>query len=270
MRGRQTKNKQKSVNPASPRAVQPSRANVTDARGPKPTSGALRVLCVDDHDVLIEGLQARFEVDGGIKIVGRLPSAAKLESEVARLQPDMVVMDIEMPGPDAFESTDRMRRRHPKVPVIVLSAHIRDAFISASFRSGMSGYFSKSDDLRDIIRGIYEIARSRKGTFLLGPKVRERCRPPDIDHASGQRAANADSAGLLSDAPTTRMNSLTARQVEVLRMIGKGLTRAQIASEISRSTKTVDAHQHRLMLKLGFETRADLMRFAIREGLAQA
>jgi DNA-binding NarL/FixJ family response regulator len=66
------------------------------------------------------------------------------------------------------------------------------------------------------------------------------------------------------------MSTLTARQVEVLRMIGKGMTRVQIAKEISRSPKTVDAHQHRLMLRLGVDTRADLMRLAIREGLAQA
>lgn len=270
---RSGRKKSSPIVPAEPpsRAARITKSNLTedDAPSRRPSRG-LRVLCVDDHDVLIEGLKARFDVDGGIEIVGRLPSAAKLEDEVSRLRPDVVIMDIEMPGPDAFETSDRMRRRHPEVPVLVLSAHIRDSFIAASYRAGMSGYFAKSDDLRDIIRGIYEVAKNRPGSFLLGPRVSERCRPLHLD-ASGNSATSAPPAALaINDEPHTLMSSLTARQVEVLRMIGKGMTRNQIAKEISRSPKTVDAHQHRLMLRLGVDTRADLMRMAIREGLAQA
>jgi DNA-binding NarL/FixJ family response regulator len=259
--------------PAEPssRTARVTRSTVADvdASSHRPSRG-LRVLCVDDHDVLIEGLKARFDVDGGIEIVGRLPSAAKLEAEVSRLRPDVVIMDIEMPGPDAFETSDRMRRRHPDVPVLVLSAHIRDSFISASYRAGMSGYFAKSDDLRDIIRGIYEVAKNRPGSFLLGPRVAASCRSPQMGAASNAAGSAPPAALAINDEPHTLMSTLTARQVEVLRMIGKGMTRVQIAKEISRSPKTVDAHQHRLMLRLGVDTRADLMRLAIREGLAQA
>jgi two-component system nitrate/nitrite response regulator NarL len=234
-------------------------------------TGVLRVLCVDDHVVLVEGLRAFFKIEGSIEIVGRLSSAARLLEEVDHLLPDVVILDIEMPGPDAFEMTDRMRRRHPEVRVVVLSAHIRDAFISSSFRAGVSGYFAKSDDLEDIARGIKEVARSGRGAFVLGPKVRERCRPL-IEGSTRSKIAHGatDESPVDAAAPKTLLDTLTPREEEILRLIGKGLSRTQIASELCRSAKTVDAHQSRMMKKLGIEARADLMRFAIREGLAQA
>ena len=150
---------------------------------------AIRVLCVDDHAVLVEGLKARFAVEGGLEVVGHLDSAARLAEEVERLRPDVVLLDVEMPGPDAFEMADRTKRRHPAVQIVVLSAHIRDAFISASFRAGVSGYFAKSDELKDIVRGIHDVASNPKGSFLLGPKVSERCRPASIGGLTQGRRA---------------------------------------------------------------------------------
>lgn len=228
-----------------------------------PASHAVRVLCVDDHAVLVEGLRAQFAIDGGIEVVGRLATAARLCDEVERLRPDAVLLDIEMPGPDAFETADRLKRSHPEVRIIVLSAHIRDAFISASFSSGICAYFAKSDELEDIVGGIHEVMRDRHGSFLLGPKVRERCRPAAV----GSHPRSALETG---SAPLTLLASLTSREAEILRLIGKGLSRVQIASQLCRSAKTIDGHQKRMMKKLGIGARADLVRFAIREGLAEA
>lgn len=238
--------------------------------GPGPR--IVRVLCVDDHVVLVEGLKARFAIEGGIEVIGRLPTAERLAEEVERLRPDVVILDIEMPGPDAFEMTDRMKRKHPEVRVLVLSAHIRDAFISASFRAGVSAYFAKSDELADIVRGIYEVVHSSTPSFVLGPKVRERCRPAGTSAPSGSglgRRRRRES-GLSAEAPASLLGSLTPRETEILRLIGWGLARTQIASQLCRSAKTIDAHQGRMMKKLGITARNDLMRFAIREGLAQA
>lgn len=258
----------------APRARRTGRAEVAPAgAGPAPVapdSRAIRVLCVDDHAVLVEGLKARFEVDGGIEIVGRLATAARLEEEVQRLRPDVVILDIEMPGPDAFEMTDRMRRKHPGIRVIVLSAHIRDAFISASFRAGVCAYFAKADELEDIVRGIHEVTRSTSGSFLLGPRVRERCRPLPEGKGAGDAGARGSTSVMRTGAPMTLLESLTPREQEILRLIGKGLSRTRIATQLCRSAKTIDAHQGRMMKKLGIAARADLMRFAIREGLAQA
>jgi DNA-binding NarL/FixJ family response regulator len=237
---------------------------------PVPHDQTLRLLCVDDHAVLVEGLAARFAIERGLELVGRLATAARLEEEVDRLKPHVVILDIEMPGPDAFEMADRLTHRHSDTRVMVLSAHVRDAFITAAFRAGVAAYFSKADDLDDIVRGIYEVARSQPSSFLLGPKVRERCRPAAFSDQLTPIVTQDPRFDRSAGVPSTKLSSLTARESEILRFIGKGLSRIQIGSELCRSAKTVDAHQARMMKKMGISTRADLMRFAIREGLAEA
>lgn len=228
--------------------------------------GGIRVLCVDDHAVLIEGLRAQFAIQGRIRIVGSLDSAANLLEETARLNPDVVLLDIEMPGPDVFEMADRLRHQHPRVRFIFLSAHIRDGCLAAAYKCGAWGYFAKGDDLEDIVAGVGEVARSADGTFVMGPKVRERCRPAPHGPAAGARRARAG-----DDArPATPLASLSPREVEILRLIGKGLSRTQIARELSRSAKTIDGHQERMMKKLKLPSRVELVRFAIREGFAEA
>lgn len=252
--------------PATPaRATPASRAAppVADA-----DTAGIRVLCVDDHAVLVEGLRAQFAIENRIRVVGRLPSPERLLEEVARLRPDVVLLDIEMPGPDVFEMADRMRRMHPTLRFVFLSAHVRDGCLAAAYKCGAWGYFAKSDELDDIVAGITELARSSAGTFVMGPKVRQRC-------AAGSPAPTSRPAPLGTrpkedHRPPPPLESLSSREIEVLRLIGKGLSRVEIARELSRSAKTIDGHQERLMKKLGIDTRADLMRFAIREGLAQA
>ncbi|MFA6044689.1 MAG: response regulator transcription factor [Phycisphaerales bacterium] len=227
---------------------------------------------MDDHAVLVEGLKAQFAIQGKLVVVGRLATAAKLVEESLRLRPDVVLLDIEMPGPDAFEIADRLKRICPSVCVLVLSAHIRDAFITAAFAAGIRGYFAKSEELNDIVSGIREAMRYGEGSFVLGPKVRERCRPPA--RAQGaikpKRGTPADIDVHRTGVPMTLLESLTTREADVLRLIGRGLSRQQIAKQLSRSAKTIDGHQERMMKKLGVGSRADLMRFAIREGLAEA
>ncbi len=235
-------------------------------------SHAIGVLCVDDHAVLVEGLRAQFAIDKTIEVLGRLATAAKLEEEVQRLRPAVVLLDVEMPGPDAFEMARRLKHSHPMVRIIVLSAHIRDAIISASFTAGISGYFAKSDELEDIVAGIHEVMRAKQGSFVLGPKVRELCKPlakRTTVRRPGAGAADAGEGGSAS-APVTLLATLTPCEAEVLRLIGKGLPRDEIAAQLCRSVKTVDGHQDRIRKKLGISARADLMRLAIREGLASA
>ena len=236
------------------------------AEGATPASSdadaGVRVLCVDDHAVLVEGLKAKFAIDGSIRVIGWLPSAEKLLEEVARIKPDIVLLDIEMPGPDVFETADRMRRMHPKLRFVFLSAHIRDGYLAAAYKCGAWGYFAKGDELDDIVAGIKELARSAGGTFVMGPKVRQRC---GVARQGSARAATREEAR-----PATGLDALSSREIEVLRLIGKGLSRVEIAKELSRSAKTIDGHQERMLKKLGMESRAELMRFAIREGFAEA
>ncbi|MGE3108950.1 MAG: response regulator [Vicinamibacterales bacterium] len=237
-------------------APQPALSRVTDGAG-------IRVLCVDDHAVLVEGLRAKFAVEDRIRIVGSLATAERLLEETERLQPDIILLDIEMPGPDVFEMADRLRHVHPRLRFVFLSAHIRDGYLAAAYKCGAWGYFAKGDELDDIVAGIGEVARSTAGTFVMGPKVRARCRPVTMGVA--RRPRGSTDAGL-----STPLASLSSREVEILRLIGKGLSRVQIADELSRSPKTIDRHQDRMLKKLGVASRADLIRLAIREGFAEA
>ena len=239
------------------------RATVMGGRepeAPESLDGAVRVLCVDDHEVLVEGLRAKFAIEGRIRIVGRLGSSERLLEEVERLKPDVVILDVEMPGPDVFEMAGRLRRAFSGLRFVFLSAHVREGYLASAYKCGAWGYFSKGDELDDIEAGIRELAGSSGGTFVLGPKVRERC------GATRTGRAGAEKGG----APGSRLDMLSAREVEILRLIGKGLSRVEIASELSRSVKTIDGHQERIMRKLGIQVRAELMRFAIREGFAEA
>src|SRR5687768_9023504 len=130
-----------------------------------------RILCVDDHDFLYEGLKARLAMEKDLEVIGRLPSADTLLPACRRESPDVVLLDIEMPGTDPFEAAEDVRQQCPDTKVIFLSAYVRDHYISAAYKAGAWGYFSKSDDAADIIAGIRRVAR---GEFVLGPKVQER------------------------------------------------------------------------------------------------
>jgi DNA-binding NarL/FixJ family response regulator len=248
--------------PRSDKAARPATGASPAAVAGNDAGAGVRVLCVDDHAVLIEGLKAQFAIDARIRVVGRLASAERLLEEVDRLRPDVVLLDIEMPGPDVFERADRLRHRHPHLRFVFLSAHIRDGYLAAAYKCGAWGYFAKGDELEDIAAGILEVARSSGGTFVMGPKVRQRCAPAA---SPASRARPAD-----DERPATPLDTLTPREIEVLRLIGKGLSRSEIATELSRSAKTVDGHQERLMKKLRIDSRAELVRFAIREGFAEA
>lgn len=238
-----------------------------------PSSGqAIRVLCVEDHDLVVEGLRVLFETDGGLQVVGSLSNAAGLVAEVQRLRPHIVLLDIELPGPDAFEMADRLRRAYPDVRIIVLSAYARESFVTAAFDAGACAYFTKSDDVAELVSGIRQVVRSPGGAFVLGPTLRQHFRVPASASSRRQRAGQSapPHSGSASDPVVTLMGSLTARELEILRLIGKGLGRTQIAAQLSRSVKTIDGHQGRMMRKLKITARADLIRLAIREGIAQA
>jgi DNA-binding NarL/FixJ family response regulator len=232
----------------------------------RPKAIVARVLCVDDHAVLVEGLKAQFAIDGEIECVGYLPSAANLLDESSRLKPNVILLDIEMPGPDVFEMADRLRHMRPDTRFIFLRAHVRDGYLAAAYKCGAWGYFAKGDNLEDIVAGVKEVARCNEGVFVMGPKVKQRCQPakPAAFGSRPKKKSSADSR------PKTTLESLTPREIEVLRLIGKGRSRNEIAKELSRSAKTIDGHQERIMKKLDVDSRAELMRFAIREGLAEA
>jgi NarL family two-component system response regulator LiaR len=234
----------------------------------------IRVLSVDDHALLVEGLRTQFEVEGDLEIVGSLSDADQLLPRVDEFRPDVVTLDIEMPGTDVFEVADQLRHLRPDLPFIFLSAFVRDGYLSAAIRTGAAGYCSKSDEPEEIAEAVRQAVQP-EAAFVMSTRVRERVaarggvggfRPG----AGTPMRRNGSTASAPEIEIVTRLDRLTDREIEVLRLIGKGLSRCEIASELHRSPKTIDGHQERLLKKTGLGSRTELMRFAIREGLAEA
>lgn len=215
----------------------------------------LRVLCVDDHAFLIEGLRARFALEPDLLLAGHRHSAVGLVDAVKDAQADIVLLDIEMEGPDPFEAIEDLGRTMPDVRVILLSAYVRDSYIDSAVKAGAWGYLSKRDEPGAIIDAI---RRAGRGEFAFSDEVLQRC---------GLEPGFVGSIN--SHKPNSRLGLLTPRELQILRMIGRGLPRNEIAKAIHRSPKTVDAHRASIMDKLGLHDRVELARFAIREGLVE-
>ncbi|MEY4942142.1 MAG: Transcriptional regulatory protein LiaR [Planctomycetota bacterium] len=226
----------------------------------------IRLICVDDHALLLEGIKVQISLDPEIEFVAGLPTANDLLNEVARLSPDVITLDVEMPGLDIFEVVNQMRAKFPKVRFALLTAHVRESLLAAAYRANASGYFAKGDDLSEIVAGIKRVARSTAGTFVMTSRVQAQCAAQGMPRRNGKSRR----VSTVSVVPGTLIDRLTAREIEVLRMIGSGRSRVEIAQLLSRSPKTIDGHQERIMKKLGIDSRASLIRFAIREGVAQA
>jgi DNA-binding NarL/FixJ family response regulator len=209
----------------------------------------IRVLCVDDHELLSEGLAGRMAIEKDLECVGRLTTADTLVEEAQRLQPNVVLLDLEMPGRDPLESITDLRKSCPNTRVIILTAYLRDHLLDQAVQRGASGYFMKTDPPNEILDGIRHVA---KGEMAFGSGVQERL----------------DIIGSGSSAVSSRLQSLTPREMEVLRLIGLGLSRADIARRLYRSLKTIDAHHTSIMRKLDIHDRAELTRYVIQEGLA--
>lgn len=218
------------------------------------TRERIRVLCVDDHAFLAEGMKARLALEEDLAFVGWIETAEPLIDEARSTRADVVLLDVEMPGPDPFEVLANLRRQLPEVRTIILSAHVRDGYIDAAVRAGAWGYLSKSDDPDTVVEAIRRVA---EGQFAFGQAVLSR-----LDSAE---AAESGRAGL-----TSRLHRLTPRELQVLRMIGKGMSRIEIARDMHRSPKTIDNHRSAIMAKLEIRDRVELARYAIREGLTEA
>lgn len=212
----------------------------------------INVLCVDDHELLIEGLAARMSVEPDIAYVGRLPDAESVVERARELHANVILLDIDMPGVSPLDRLIDLRSALPGVKVVILSAHIRDHYIDTALSRGAAGYFWKGDKPTAIIDGI---RRAASGRLAVSDEVAERLRSTRSNTAGDGRS---------------RLSLLSPRELEVLRLVGRGMSRADIARAFCRSMKTIDSQHTSIMKKLDIHDRAELTRFAIAEGLVEA
>lgn len=210
----------------------------------------LRVLVADDHALVRAGIKMLIDSQPDMKVIGEAGDGEEAWRQARTLSPDIVVMDVSMPQLNGAQATERIKEICPHVKVLALSAYQDEAHIRQLLASGALGYVLKKAIAEELTMAIRTIAR---GGVHLDPSI-----------------AGKVVGGYVN--PTTVENgdaSLSAREKEVLMLIAYGHANREIAQKLHLSVKTVEGHKARLMSKLDFQTRADLVRYALRQGWLQ-
>jgi len=199
-------------------------------------------------------LSSRLASEPDITIVGHVDRADEVEAFVEEHRPDIVLMDIDMPGMNSFDAARRIAEHESGTRVVFLSAFFHDRYIEQALAVRAFGYLTQSERPRNVINAVREVASG--GTYF-SREVRERL-VVDQGHVR------------LGETTRTRGSTMTPRELEVLRYIARGLSKKEMAKVMKISVKTVENHSGSLMKKLDIHDRVELARFAIREGLAEA
>ncbi len=208
-----------------------------------------KVLLVDDHKIVREGLRALLEEESDIEVVGEAGDGREAIDLVSERRPEVVVMDISMPGMDGVEATRRIRKMNPRVKVVALSIHAEKQFVAGMLRAGASGYLVKTEAAGDLVEAIRTVLA---GGQYVSPQLVD----PNVENYMQQLIDEGEQP------------ILTPREREVLRLIAEGKTNRQIADELYVSEKTVGNHRQHIMDKLDLHNTADLTRYAIKEGIS--
>jgi two-component system, NarL family, response regulator NreC len=208
-----------------------------------------RILLVDDHAMFRAGIKALLEAEGRLQVVGEASSGDEAVDRVRELKPDVVVMDLSMPGSNGLEATRRIAALELDTKVLVLTVHAEEEYLVPVVEAGASGYLTKTSADTDLIEAIRVVAR---GEVYLPPKATtlllQRYKASEAD----------DTAGL---------HDLSTREQEVLALTAEGYSSREIGKKLFISPKTVDTYRSRIMDKLGLNHRSELVRFALRVGL---
>lgn len=211
----------------------------------------IRVLIADDHKIVRSGLEMLVNEQEDMTVIGTAADGEEAFGKTIKLKPDVVIMDLNMPdGKNGLIATKRLKEKLPKIKILVLTMHDDKRYIFRMLQAGASGYLLKSAEDLDLIHAIRSVYN---GEAYLYPKATKLLIEEYMDKAS-----NGDKRG---------MNLLTSREQEVLSFIAKGFTNKEIAEKLFVSVKTVEAHKAKIMDKLELRTRADLVQFALKQGL---
>lgn len=214
----------------------------------------IRVIVADDQAAVREGLVTLLDLDPQITVVAEAADGKQALSSVATTDPDVVLMDLHMPVMDGIEATARIAADHPRTKVVVLTTYADDASIYGALQAGALGYLTKDSGREDIVRAVVAAAA---GQAVLDGEVQRRL----------VSAASTARPNPLPQAAVPLPDSLTTREVEVLRLIAAGRSNTQIAGELFVSEATVKTHINHLFAKTGARDRAQAVRYAYRHGL---
>jgi NarL family two-component system response regulator LiaR len=209
----------------------------------------IRVLIVDDHGVVREGLRAYLELEPDIQVVGEAKDGLEAVRRAAELEPDVVLMDLVMPNMDGVDATSRIKQQQPATHVIILTSFLDDERVVPAIRAGATSYLLKDVAATDLARAI---RGARAGQAQLHPEVARRL----MQQVTTPRKPDAGA-------------QLTDREREVLRLLADGRSNKEIARSLVVSERTVKGHVSNILGKLGLQDRTQAALFAVRNGLGQ-
>lgn len=214
----------------------------------------ISVLLADDHRILREGIRSLLEKAPDIEVVGEASEGGEAVAKAQQLSPDVVLMDITMPGMNGLEATRQIKALKPGIKVLILTMHESNQYISQFLRSGASGYVLKDTAASELVGALRAVSQ---GDAFLYPSIARKLLEEYL-----QKVQNGEES--------QSYDGLTEREQEVLKMIAEGRTNKEIADMLSLSIRTIQAHRANLMGKLHMHDRTELVRYAIRKGLIPA
>jgi DNA-binding NarL/FixJ family response regulator len=221
----------------------------------------IRVLVVDDHGIVREGLRQVLQADGDFSVVGEAANGAEALAIAEREHPDVILLDITMPGDSGLVVAQRLRQQVPDSRVLILSVHDDAEYVLESVRAGAHGYLRKDTtpgDLRTAVRAVHS------GDAYFSPVVAKRL----TEVLRSEAAPSPPVAAALSTPPSApSLDLLTNREREVLALVARGFLNKEIGAQLGISVRTVEAHRDSMVRKLGIRSAAGLTRFAMEQGL---
>ncbi len=208
----------------------------------------LRILICDDHPIVRSGLVAMIGLEDCMEVVGEAADGEAAVQAAQTLNPDVIVLDVNMPKLNGAEATERIKKDNPQARVLALTAHEDQHFVQLLMTAGAQGYVLKRTAPEDLVRAIHAVAR---GEMYVDPGM------------AGQMVSSM--RGRSNRAPGERPE-LSEREAEVLRHIAEGHAMKEIAAKLELSTRTLETYKARAMEKLGFDSRADIVKYALQRG----
>lgn len=222
----------------------------------------IRLLLVDDHEVVRTGLRSFLESQEGMQVVAEAGSGVEAIAQALRECPDVVVMDITMPGMDGLEATRRLKQTCPQVNVLALTVHEDKQYLFEMMAAGASGYLTKQSAAEDLVAAIHAVAG---GNVYLQPSL-ARWLLEDYRRLLSQAVLPVNQS-IAAPLAAKDLAVLSKRERQVLELVAEGSTNVQIGEKLGISPKTVARHRERIMNKLNLHSSTALVKFAIRTGL---
>lgn len=216
-----------------------------------PEPEKLRILIADDHAIVREGAVLLFNSQPDMEVVGEAQDGSEVLPLARQLQPDVIVLDISMPGLSGIELVPILRKEVPAAQITVLSVHKKEVFVQQALDSGALGYVLKTSPTSDLLAAVRSV---HNGEYYLSSKVQAEIIGSYLRRPSGEEVAST----------TAR---LTEREMQVLRMVVRGMTTKEVAKALYLSSRTIDKYRASLMQKLGLKSLNELIHYAISKGL---